>query len=234
MKVLSVLLVALFCFSALAFAQEGLRTETEAVPKVFQVTPTGEATLAASRWMQFSNCTGETACCDILNSKSLQYKESAPQFSEIPGLVLEVPVDNAYRAKGSILIVWTLRIEGMAGQIIDPWTSTPRLCGAWHGSITETFKGGQVYSQAFVSTDGRNYAEKGQPSNMTIPDGGAGVSTRISDPTHSGSYLLEGSDFGGTLPDKVWIKIYWKNDTSLIVTSKDKYRSLIVTLLPAK
>lgn len=230
MKVLGVLLVALFCFSTLAFAQEGLSTKVEAVPKVFQVTPTGAATLQASRWMQFTNCRGEPTCCTTLGSKSLQYKGSAPQFSEIPGLGISVPVDNAYRAKGSILIIWTMRIEGQAGDIINPWGP---LCGAWHGSVTETFKGGQVYSQAYVDM-GSGYQAMGQASKMTIPDGGGGEQTTVYDPTHSGSYLLKASGFKDGFPAVVKIKIYWKNDTSLIVTSKDKYRSLIVTLLPAK
>ena len=72
----------------------------------------------------------------------------------------------------------------------------------------------------------------GKPSKMTIPNGGSGVSARTSDPTHSGSYLLKPSDFNGVFPDTVKIKIYWKNDTSLDVISKAKYRSLIVTVLP--
>lgn len=228
MKVLSVLLVALLCFSASAFAQEGLSTKPEAVPKVFQVTPTKVAALPASRWMQFSDCKGEVACCATLKNKSLQYKEGEPPFSEIPGLAIEVPVDQAYRANGSILITWTLRIEGQTGEIINPWMN---LCSWWHGTVVETFKGGQVYSQAYVDI-GSGYKPMGQASQMTVPDGGGGTQTTVYDPTHSGSYLLKASDIQGGLPEKVKIKIYWKNDTSLIVTSKAKYRSLIVTVLP--
>ncbi|MFH0918009.1 MAG: hypothetical protein V1830_02635 [Candidatus Omnitrophota bacterium] len=230
MRVLSVLLVALLCCSGLAAAQEGLSTKAEAVAKVFQVTPEGAISLLASRWMQFSNCAGEAECCAILAGKSLTYKNGPPPFTATD-LALAVQIDEAYRTKGSILITWTLRIEGQDGEVINPWKT---LCGAWHGSVTETFKGGQIYSQAYVSTtgSGSDFVAKGQPASMTIPDGGSKEVININDPTHSGSYLLKPSDFGGKFPAKVWISIYWKNDTSMIVTSSDKYRSLIATLLP--
>jgi hypothetical protein len=227
MKVLSVLLVALLCFAGVAFAQEGLTTKVEAVPQVFQVTPATNATLAASRWMQFSNCAGEGACCATLAAKSLQYINGAPNFTEVPGLSIEVPIDPAYRTSGSILVTWTMRVEGENnGGLINPWQT---LCDVWHGSVTETFKGGQVYSQAYVDL-GDGFKPAGQISSMTVPDGGSGVSVNVNDPTHSGSYLLKPGANG--FPAKVKIKVYWKNDTSLKLISQSKYRSLIVTVLP--
>jgi len=231
MKMLSVLFVMLFCFSVLVFAQDGLKTQVEAVPKVFKVTPSGTATLPAARWPQFSNCNGEAECCATLAGLSLQYRNGAPQFSdEDLGLTLDVPIDKAYRTRGSILIAWTLRIEGRDAGIINPWGT---LCGAWHGSVVETFKGGQIYSQAYVNS-GSGFKALGQPASMTIPDGGTGVNVNVNDPTHSGSYLLKATDpeFPNGFPATVTIKVYWKNDTAQIITSSAAYRSLIATVLP--
>jgi hypothetical protein len=235
MKILSVLLITLFCFSGLALAGDqpttsgGLVSQVEAVPKVFTVTPTGVASLPMSRWMQFSLCKGEKACCNTLDAKSLQYKDGAPKFTPLDGLVLEVPIDSAYRSNGNILITWTLRVEGHDGAIINPWRT---LCGSWHGEVTETFKGGQVYSQAYVDM-GSGYSPVGEAAVMTIPDGGFGKNVNPHDPTHSGSFLLKASDVKDGFPAKVKIKIYWKNDTSMNITSKESFRSLIVTVLPS-
>lgn len=231
MKVLSLVLATLLCFSGLVFAgktTDGLSSKLEGVPKVYQVTPNSAASLSASRWMKFSDCAGESSCCSTMAALSLQYISGAPQFTAIPGLTYDVPVDKAFRATGSILITWTLRIEGQAGGIINPWGS---ICSVWHGTVTETFKGGDVYSRAYVDT-GSGYQAVGQIAKMTIPDGGGGTSTNVYDPTHSGSFLIKAADIVGGFPATVKVKIYWKNDTSLIVTSQANYRSLIVTVLP--
>jgi len=232
MRILSVLLIAVFCFSGVALAQETLTAKTEAIPKVFQVTPKTDATIAESRWMEFSNCKGESACCTTLGQKSLQYKKGAPNYEAVNGLELTIPVDETYRASGSILITWTIRVEGLAGTVINPWTSSPQLCSAWHGTITESFRGGQVYSRAYIDY-GSGYKAAGHDLGMTIPDGATITANFPSDPTHTGSYLLKAADApNGVLPAQVKVKIYWKNDTSRKVVSKSGYRSLIVTLLP--
>jgi len=231
MKTFSILLVMLLCFFTLAFAQDSLSTKVESVPKVFTITPKGVATLSASRWMKFSDCKGFDACCNILDKKSLQYKSGEPKFSPVSGLFLELPIEPSYRHNRNILITWTIRIEGQDAGVISPRGT---LCSSWVGTVTETFKGGLVYSQAFVDL-GSGYKAKGEPSVMTIPDGGSAVSVTPApshDPTHSGSYLLKSSEIEGGFPPVVKIWIYWKNDTSMIVTSKDTYRSLIVTMLP--
>ncbi|MFH0918010.1 MAG: hypothetical protein V1830_02640 [Candidatus Omnitrophota bacterium] len=244
MKALSVLLVASLCFLSLAFAREDLTTNVEAVAKVFQVTPPGVATVAESRWMQFLDCTGSTACCSTLSSLSLEYKNGPPQFTPVAGLVLNVPVDQAHRASSNILITWTVRIEGH-GKIVNPWGS---LCSKrQYGRVMETFKGGDVYSQAYIDMGpGFGYQAFGQPAKMTVPDGGGGVVVNIpepppeprdppSDPTNSGSCLLKPSDFpGGSLPATVKIMVYWKNDTSMSISSSANYRSLNATVLPSR
>ncbi|MFA5276654.1 MAG: hypothetical protein WC417_07170 [Candidatus Omnitrophota bacterium] len=239
MKMVSFLLTILFCFATSVSAQqaqENLTAKTEAIPKIFQVSPADSTSLVASRWMAFSNCNGEKACCDILigtpskKGASLTYKSGiAPSFTAVDGMVLEVPTENAY----SVLITWTLRVEGESGKAINPWRN---LCGSWHGSITETFKGGDVYSQAYVDyNDGRGLHGVGPIAGMTIPDGGSITANYPHDPTHSGSCLIKASDKDvpdGKFPAKTKIQIFWKNDTSLDVTSKANYRSLIVTVLP--
>ena len=242
MKIWSSLIFMLLGFSVTVFAG-GLNTQTEATPKVFQVTPKGVATLPASRWMQFSDCRSEAACCNKLSSLALTYKNGPPQFEAVPGLTIDVPVEQAYRTQGSILITWTLRIEGQDAEIINPWRSG--LCNnQFAGTVMETFEGGEVHSQAYIDL-GSGFKAMGEAAKMTIPDGGGQVVTytppppppprrNTQDPTHSGNCLLKASDFPGGFPATVRIKIYWKNDSSMIITSSDAYRSLIVSVLPTK
>ncbi|MGA2775242.1 MAG: hypothetical protein ABSE81_04195, partial [Candidatus Omnitrophota bacterium] len=155
------------------------------------------------------------------------YIGNAPEFEAIPDLVLSnVATENA----DSVLITWTMRIEG-SGKAINPQTN---ICGMrWGGTVTETFKGGQVYSQAYVDY-GNGFQAVGREAGMTIPDAGAVVEKVVMDPTHSGSCVLKAADApGGKFPATIKVQIYWKNDSSLLVTSKADYRSLIVTVLPA-
>ena len=140
MKVLCLCLTVLFCFSGLAFAGQSLSTKIEAMPTVTQATPTATATaitLGPSRYMTFSHCTGEAACCAILAGKSNQYRPGQPSYASVEGLTLAVPVPQENRTNGSVLVTWTLRVEGKDGAFIDPWHN---FCSVWHGSITETFK----------------------------------------------------------------------------------------------
>ncbi len=242
MKVLCLCLAVLFCFSTLLFAGgQSLSTSVEATPTVVQVTPNGPATVPAARWMQFSNCTGEAACCNTLAGYSNQYKSGVPAATAVDGLQLRnVAIDSAVRADGSILITWTLRVEGKDGSPIDPWHN---FCPVWHGSVTETFKGGLVYSQIHVSGATKGYTTfggstvgggyMGKPSSMTVPDGGSGVSSRVSDPTLSGSYLLKPSDFnGGKFPSTITITVYWQNHSALQIISAANYRNLIAAIVP--
>ena len=231
-------LAILLCLPILAFCSDTLTTSIEGVPQVFQPTDanlSGDRTLPAARWMEFTECKGETACCTKLSNISLTLKSGTePVFSAIDGMVVKISIDDLYQASGSILITWTLRVEGNESTetSISPWKN---ICSSWHGTVVETYRGGQVYSQAYVSVDGTNYKAVGQQLGMTIPDGTTVTNITTHDPTHTGSYLLKASDSifsDGKLPATVWIKIYWANDTSRPIISKEGYRSLVVTLLP--
>jgi len=236
MKKYGLLLAVLFCFLSTAQAKDTLTTNVEIVPKVYQVCPTTTVTLAPARWMEFSDCIcskGELPCCNTLKSisgkyrggKSTGYIGSEPDFEEVPGLTLSnIDTENA----SSVLITWTVRIEG-SGKRINPWGS---FCSKWHGTITENFRGGKAYSLAYVDY-GKGYVKaiEGQPAaTMTVPDAGVVTFSNPSDPTHTGSCLLKAPAEG--FPAKIDVKIYWKNDTSLTITSKAKYRTLIVTVFP--
>ncbi|MCU0665699.1 MAG: hypothetical protein MUF05_01210 [Candidatus Omnitrophica bacterium] len=226
MRLLVLLILAIFSFSSLVKAAEetGLKAKVEAVPKILQKSGARTATLKASRWPDFSNCNGESSCCDKL--KAIKFPDNYrggrdPVFSKVDGLHLEVPTKNAQ----SVFITWTLRVEG-AGEIINPWQN---ICSAWHGSVTESFRGGQVYSKAYIAYgNSDNYQPVGQDAAMTVPDGGSAVSNNPSDPTHTGSCTLKVPEN----TDKIKVQIYWKNDTALNITSKADYQNLMVTVLP--
>lgn len=232
MKILSALLCILLCFSGLVFAVEKLSTKIEAVPKVFQVTPIQAANLSPGMYPLFQNYRGTKACGITLAGLSGVSKddpESGPVL--VPGMELVVPVDEGYRQNGSLLITWTLRVEGVAPKALK---IRHGLCNRFTGSVDQVFKGGEVLSQAWVDL-GSGYVAQGKPSVMTIPDGKTIRVVVKQDPTHSGSYVIKAADCpGGKLPNKVKVKIYWKNNTSLEVTSAARYRSLIATLVPTK
>lgn len=228
MKILKIILGVSLCFATLVFAAEKLSTKIEAIPKVFQVTGAGAANLAPGMYPLFQNYSGEAACGNTL--AGLSGASYGTSFTAVPGMDLEVSVPEAYRQKGSLLITWTLRVEGVTPGALQVW---PSLCSTFHGSVDQVFKGGIVESQAWVNL-GSGYKALGRSSVMTVPDGGTRSVIQVQDPTHSGSYVLKAADCpGGNLPAKVLIKIYWKNNTALRITSAAHYRSLIVTLVPA-
>lgn len=229
MRICCLLIVTFFCFTVSVSAQDILTTKPETVPMMFQATGGTEATLPAARYPQFSNPNSDNPTCGqyLVDSLSLAPISVNNAFTAVPGLVLTVDVPEVNRKSSSLLITWTIRIVGM-GIEINPW---PTLCSPWHGSINETFKGGQVYSQAYVEKDG-SFLPVGSELGMTIPDGNTLEANVVSDPTHTGSYLLKPAFFDGAFPGQVKIKIYWKNDTSLKIFSKANFRNLIVTLIP--
>ncbi|MCU0665698.1 MAG: hypothetical protein MUF05_01205 [Candidatus Omnitrophica bacterium] len=233
MRLLVLLILAIFSFSSLVKAAEetSLKAKVETAPKIFQKAGTRTATLKASRWPDFSNCKGETTCCNKLASIKFpnNYRSGKePVFSKVDGLYREIPTKDAE----SVLISWTLRIEGATGSSVKPEQES-RLCsGAWTGTVMESFKGGQVYSKAYVAYGNSNdYQPIGQDAAMTVPDGGSVTVTApppVFDPTHTGSCTLKVPEN----TDKIKVQIYWKNDTALNITSKADYQDLMVTVLP--
>lgn len=229
MKVLNLVLAVLLACVSLVYAEK-LATKVDLAPKVFTVTPqNSRADLVPSLYPEFSNCTGESDCCGYLGGLSNSLISGKGAFSQVPGLSYALTVPEGYRANGSVLVAWTIRIEASDPGLYGIW---PGLCKdngyGFHGSVNQTFKGGLVQSQANIQ--GKLL---GNPSEMTIPDGGSGTVTVVSDPTHSGSYVVKAADFtDGKLPASIDIKVYWKNNTSRNIFSLANYRSLIITLLP--
>ena len=212
MQVLIFSMVALLCFSALSFA-ESLNSKVNLSPKVSSVTPRGEALLPPARYPEFINISGGYDWCRLsIRNSSYALKNADNVFSPIVnnrggGDPLEVSVPlTKENSNGSILIVWTLRVEGFDPSAI----SCPDLCeGDWHTSFDQIFKGGVVQSQAYISYDGHTYSPLGNPSSMTLPDGGMASYASPRDPTHSGSYALKIADLGITsFPKTIKIKIY--------------------------
>jgi len=261
MKVLCLFLVALFCITSVVFAGNELSTYVEAIPAIYARTPPGTASLNASRWPHFDSCIGscEVDCMDMLaalsnsTTKIGNYRNDTtyehdskgyPEFVPIvndrkePDLEASGPIPVDYRKNGSILITWTLRVEGLK-VLVSPYTEVccPRGAGSpscknFHGDITEEFKGGSVYSQAYIDL-GSGFKAIGVPSVMTIPDAGILVGHYPNDPTLSGSCLIKASDIAGGFPPTISVKIYWKNDTSQKIISQPDYRNIVITIFPA-
>jgi len=226
-------IVLLLCFATLSTALAGLETNVENAPLVSSRVGVGLATLAAARYPVFVYRDGwstNDVCGRRLVGLSSTLIPGRGGWDNVAGLKTTVTIPESYRNNSKLLITWTIRVEG-AGVLINPLSAG--LCNPWSGSINETFKGGQVYSRAEVDTTGHGWVATGDLTAMTMPDGSTQTSYTppppSHDPTSTGSCLVNGP-FGNT----VKVRISWRNDTSLSLESKARYRNLIVTIVPSR
>ena len=229
MKKLSLFLVTLLGFPVFIFAQDELSSKIESVPLVYQVAGSNEASLVPARYPEFTDFKSNFPACEKkLKELSLTKINGRGEPAPVPDLALTINVPEVYRnSNNSILIVWTLRVEGESVKV-----NAASLCSQWWGTVTEKFRSGNVYSQAYVDY-GDGFQPQGQELGMTIPEGldiTVVTPPPSHDPTHSGSFLLKPP--AGGFPATIKVKIYWRNDTCMKVFSKANYRSLIVSLLP--
>lgn len=170
------------------------------------------------------------------NSNGWRAADTCPTETLIQGLQatnIEIPED--FRSSGRLLVSWTVRIEGFKPDIqIPPMFYNnpgihPNLCWGWHGTFKIAYPGGNVETQLYV-----NGKKKGQVFMMQIPTAGQINMYQAYDPTLTGKYLLQASDFlDGKLPSKInSIEIRWINKTPLKVVSKKGYRNLIIEFMP--
>lgn len=149
-------------------------------------------------------------------------------------LISGFKVPANFKTTSKILISWAVRVEGYK---TSAYNVSPRLCRKWHGTTSQQFTGGQVYTRAFI-----NGTAMGPVALMSIPDAGISRSNEPRppkpkpvikwDPTVTGSCLLSKDDFGGEFPDAIDIEIKWYNDTCMKIESPANMRSLNITMLP--
>ncbi len=162
--------------------------------------------------------------------------DTCPIETLIQGLKVDnIKVPEDFRTTGKILVSWTVRIEGFKPDIqIPPMFYNnpgihPYLCYGWHGTFKVSYPGGNVETQLYV-----NGQKMGQVFMMQIPTAGQISMYQAYDPTLTGKYLLQASDFPDQkLPANInSIEIRWINKTPLKIVSKKGYRNLIIEFMP--
>lgn len=227
-RIIALVTLFLLCVGFLAFAQgtETRQIPVEVSPLIKMAVGNDVATLPAYRYPRFDSAVGDNPnCFPYLKSISLKpLSKVVPAFSKLSGLDLEIPVPDSFRTSASILVTWTVRVEAES-VLAKVW---PDLCSPWHGTVNESFPGGEVYTAIKV-----NGVLKEPAAAITVPDGKPGTVVIVSDPTNTGSYLIKPEDFSeNKLPETVKIQVWWKNDTCMKIISKAKYRTVIATFVP--
>lgn len=215
--------------------QEGFLPTT--APKIFNVVGQGPVTYDAVRYPKFSNFDGERGCTNyVIDNVNNQYKQD-PTYVDILSRsinfedVFGVEEAKTYRKTAKILVEWNIRVEGDSSQTerYDIWLDFCKPNGyGWHGTVTQTPMGGEVYTR--LAVDGDSYSA----ATMTVPSGESLTRTRISDPTITGSTLLTPADFGGEFPNQINFEIEWKNDSGMFIRSPAEMRSMVITINPVE
>lgn len=153
------------------------------------------------------------------------WSKQGVDYEDIGGLeIRNYVVPEEYRRTANILVTWVVRVEGYTEAL--PLFTT--LCHPWHGVTKQEFPADDVKTRLMVN--GKQYGEE---FSLTIPYGGAVISSQPYDPTVNGSVLLKPDDFSGRiLPQSLNFKIQWFNDSSMKIVSPANQRSLIITLIP--
>ena len=226
------------------------------VPRLIQVTGTTTAGYRPVYYPSFYKSSTDNPACanylrDTLSGETLDTHTNASVCGasgskahlmgpvgpvDLTGLYKEVAIPAEYRRTSKLLITWTVRIEGykVAPYLVWTGSSSTRLCHPWHGTSYQSFDGGKVWTALYVSSDGEDWSQAGEKFVMTIPSAGSTSIHQPSDPTQTGSYLLtkDFEYFDGALPERVYLKVVWKNETCMRLESPANMRSLIINLLP--
>jgi len=208
--------------------------DAEAAPKILNFVGEGEKSLGAVRYPQFTDMSGDNqGCINTLSALSGQYISGAPSFAQCL-TTGAISIDSRYRKTGRILVSWNLRVVAEQPPVYKIWRNppvNPWECHPWHGSVKQKFKGGSAYSRIVPVVNGKTVSVTSNTITMTIPDAGTGTDVNVMDPTHTGSIIITPSMFSnGELPASITFNLQWKNDTSLKLISRDKMRSIVVTV----
>ncbi len=162
-------------------------------------------------------------------------------YTDVPGLKQTIDIPEMYQAKGRLLVVWTVRVEGYAKVVnptqiekdngliaYDPW---PDICHPWHGTLNQKFQRGKVKAALYVREPGKQWKKMGRELVIDIPAAVESSIHRVGDPTQSGSFLITHEDFTDKrLPESLETKIMWYNDTSMEIKSPANMRNMLVLL----
>ncbi len=226
-------------------------------PQINPIVGTARATLAPSRYPEFSSYSSNNpACGEYLKKRfsdggmSLAPLWAAssqgdgttalaadPGYQQVPQLTTTIAIPAQYQTTTKLMITWTVRMETETPASYAP---APRLCSVWSGSSTQTFWGGEVNTRLFV-----NGSPMGPIATLTIPGSATGTNSQVfppppppapprsRDPTLTGSHVLEKTSFpNNRFPDSLTLEIRWQNDTCLRIVSPENMRSLIITFVP--
>lgn len=237
-----VVAVIAFCVLASPALAEKTSMTVNPAPMTEQVLGTTEANLSPAKFPKFANEGDNAECKEYLEAQYPEGLSLAPictvsklgdgtkvgecqDYTQIPGMEkVSFEVPEAYRKTATVLVTWTIRVEGLGTEGYTIW---PQLCNSWHGTSEQSFPQDVVKTRLYV-----NNTLLGQDAVMTIPAGNSVTLTQVQDPTHTGSYLIKPSDFGGELPATLDIRLKWINETSMKIVSPANMRSMLITLTP--
>ena len=149
---------------------------------------------------------------------------SVGKFEKVDGLKTVVKIDPAYRASAKVLVSWTVRVEGEC----PTYRIWPTFCPVFHGDVQSKCPSGVVETRLYV-----NGKVKSPPFSLEMPESTGEIVNQPNDPTITGTYLLKAEDFDDNkLPEKIELQVWWKNYSSMKMTSPANMRTLTVNIMP--
>lgn len=221
MRIFICAILVCWCLASVALAGEQTQTQLVPSPDVQNIMGITALSLGASRWPVMSAPNSDNPGC--VAGISQRCKANCDAFSTTD-LKKEYSIPADYRKTAKIVVSWVLRVVGASDSCPDPW---PNFCSPFHGTYTCTYPSGEVRSQLFV-----NGKAVGQQAVMTVPGTDSQGGSNISDPTNTGSAVIDPSVFGGAFPATITIEIRWRNDTTMQVTSAVNQHYMEIMFLP--
>ena len=179
------------------WAEDGVKTDTlpEGAPQVTTVTPQDtEAVIGLCRYPRFeySPENDHPACEKLLRTHvsltpmpivvdGTVYPQTCPTaWQPILGLTQTITVPAEYRSTASLMVTWTVRVQGSSLPVpIGPTIYDPvqgaLICAWWHGTSIQSFPGGLIQTRLVVN---RTQMPADFTANLTLPNGGGQVSTQ--------------------------------------------------------
>lgn len=144
-------------------------------------------------------------------------------------------ISAKYRESAKVLVTWTMRIEGECPN----WHIGHFICEPYNGTLTFVCPPGKVITwlMAEYETIGKNdnvIKKKQRIGHDVIMEMPRTIQkSRQSDPTLTGTYVITKEDFPEQkIPEKLTLRVCWKNETSLYITSPAGMRNMIVNVIP--
>jgi len=182
-------------------------------------------------------------------------------YTDLQGLrIKDYEVPEEYRTTSKIIVSWTMQVLGDSPNDAEQQPDLPALvCPGMPENETVYIEGGhensiistkyllqrkypagfQVKSQLVATAPGISDKVVKGPFALSMPEGNDRTYTKIvtitiigTDPTLTGTVILEPSDFGGKFPAKITMQVQWINDTPLTVYTPADSRQMTVTIVP--